>query len=166
MTDCPVCLGTEVILVLQQVILLCQKIQMTFVSLSLGHQNGGWGAGGICIRCIYPVGSKCYPRILFVSLHFVFLQRPDPKTCTTLSCRNALENVQWKKLPDWRFLKCYCPKSLGILETSNSPQNTHSQCVTCICRWQSICVNTKKRQVAEGGYSMCCDLLLFLMFFL
>lgn len=48
MTDCPVCLGTEVVLVLQQVILLCQKIQMTFVSLSLGHQNGGGGrCGGV-----------------------------------------------------------------------------------------------------------------------
>lgn len=154
-------LGTEVILVLQQVILLCQKIQWP-----LSPWDIKMGFGGICIWCIYSVGSKCYPRILSVSLHFVFLQRPDPKTCTTLSCRKAWENVQWKKLPDWRFLKCYCPKSLGTLETSNSPQNTHSQCVTFICRWQSICVNTKKRWVAEGGYSTCCDLLLFLMFFL
>lgn len=71
MTDCPVCLGTEVILVLQQVILLCQKIQMTFVSLSLGHQNGGWGRGGY-VSDVYiqldqnaTLGSFLFHFILF-----------------------------------------------------------------------------------------------------
>lgn len=83
---------------------------------------------------------------------------------------NSWEFGQWgcfskcavRKLPDWRFLKCYCPKSPAMPESSNSWQNMHSQYVTFSCRGQSICFNAKK---LFGVFLLClCHNLFYVMF--
>lgn len=69
------------------------KFQITIDCLSLRCKVNGEKKVCIWPKKIEQVGSKCHPGILSVSFYFVFSQRSDPKICTTLDYKNALENV-------------------------------------------------------------------------
>lgn len=78
----------------------------------------------------------------FVLFCFSFHEVRSPNSCE-FGQWGCFSKCAVRKLPDWRFLKCYCPKSPAMLENSNSRQNAHSQYVTSSCRGQSICFSAK-----------------------
>lgn len=106
--------------------------------------------------------SKHYPGNLLLFFFFFSFHEVRSPNSWEFGRWGCFSKCAVRKLPDWRFLKCYCPKSPAMLENSNSWQNMHSQYVTFSCRGQSICFSAKK---LLGFFLLClCHNLFYVVF--